>query len=92
MKNILSKICSLVLVLFVTFAVVGCDKPEPTPEPKDEVTFSFEADKTTLVPGESVNLRVKVTGLEDTTCNFMVSNDKLVKSNLDKSTHSNPWQ
>ena len=79
MKNILTKICSLVLVLFVTFAVVGCNKPDPTPEPKDEVTFTFEADKTTLVPGESVNLTVTVTGLEDTTCNFMVSNDKLVK-------------
>ena len=79
MKNILTKIFSLVLVLFVTFAVVGCNNDTPTPEEKDDVNFIFVADKTTLVPGESVNLTVVVTGTEDTSCNFMVSNDKLVK-------------
>lgn len=79
MKNILTKIFSLVLVLFVTFAVVGCNNDNPTPEEKDDVNFIFVADKTTLVPGESVNLTVVVTGTEDTSCNFMVSNDKLVK-------------
>lgn len=81
MKNILTKVCSLVLVLFVTFVIVGCKKPDPEPTPgtPSEVTFTFEADKTTLVPGESVNLKVSVTGSEDTSWDVMVSNDKLVK-------------
>ena len=75
MKKSIFKIFYLLLLVFSVFAVVGCgDDKDP-----QEVSITFNAPTTTITKGETIKLDVKVTGSDDTTYQYVISDPSLVK-------------
>ncbi len=79
MKNFLTKIASLLLIVFISFGIVACDNKDQ----KENVSITFEASKTTLTAEETITLTVSVTGSKDTSYQYIISDPTLVAINND---------
>ena len=76
MKKSILKIFYLVLLVFSVFAVVGCGNSDNGDN--EQVSITFEAPKTTIVKGETINLQVVVSGTENKEFKYMISDPTLV--------------
>lgn len=74
MKEIMKKLFALMLVVFISFGMVGCKGGSS----KEDVSITFEATKTTITVEETSKLTVTVTGSEDKTYNYIISDPTLV--------------
>lgn len=79
MKQAIKKIFSLMLLVVVALGVVACNRNNDP----ENVSITFEASKTTLTVEETANLTVSVTGSENTSYEYMISDPALVAINND---------
>ena len=77
MKNFITKIASLLLIVFISFGIVACGGGKQP----ENVSITFEASKTTITAEETITLTVSVTGSEDTSYQYIISDPTLVAIN-----------
>ena len=74
-KNLLNKFFMFALIIFTAFAVVGCGDDED--DKKEEINIHFESNTYVISETQSAYLFVSITGTENTSYTFEVSDPTL---------------